>query len=225
MATPPTAEGTILFHIPGISKPCHTWYKIIGIISATSKPPLILLHGGPGACHNYLLPLIDLWENYNIPVIFYDQIGNGLSTHLDEKYNDKKFWIESLFIQELDNLIDHFDLRKNGFDIYGQSWGGMLGSSYAALKPQGLRRLVIANSPAASDLWVEGLKELINGMPKDVQEAFDEAEKTGNYQSEAYQAAVSSFYKKHMCRLETWPKELQASFEWLEGNPTVYGSM
>jgi proline-specific peptidase len=225
MVTLSTAEGTIPFHIPGIYKPCHTWYKIIGTISASSKRPLILLHGGPGACHNYLLPFIDLWKNDNIPVIFYDQIGNGLSTHLDEKNGDKKFWVESLFIQELNNLIDHFDLRKYGFDIYGQSWGGMFGSAYAALKANGLRKLVIANSPATSDLWVEGIKELIKGMPKDVQEAFEEAEKTGNHESETYQTAVNTFYKKHMCRLETWPEELQASFEWLGSDPTVYGSM
>jgi L-proline amide hydrolase len=101
----------------------------------------------------------------------------------------------------------------------------MFGSAYAALKPNGLRKLVIANSPATSDLWVEGIKELIKGMPKDVQEAFEEAEKTGNHESETYQTAVNTFYKKHMCRLETWPEELQASFEWLGSDPTVYGSM
>lgn len=225
MANLRKAEGTIPFHIPGIYKPCHTWYRIIGTICASGKQPLILLHGGPGACHNYLLPFTDLWKNYNIPVIFYDQIGNGLSTHLDEKNGDKTFWVESLFIRELDNLIDYFELRKNGFDIYGQSWGGMFGSAYAASKPKGLRKLVIANSPASSDLWAEGIKDLIKQMSKDVQEAFDDAEKTGNYESDTYKTAVNTFYRKHLCRLETWPKELQETIEWLGSDPTVYGSM
>src|SRR5678809_595764 len=48
------------------------WWKKVG---AGPKPPLLLLHGGPGAGHNYLLPMSPLGDER--PVIFYDQLGCG----------------------------------------------------------------------------------------------------------------------------------------------------
>ncbi|KAJ2989797.1 hypothetical protein NUW58_g3287 [Xylaria curta] len=65
-------EGGLPFEAPGAAKPAKTWYKIVGGLEA---PPLILLHGGPGAGHEYMTPIIDIYEKYKIPVILYDQIG------------------------------------------------------------------------------------------------------------------------------------------------------
>ena len=229
MATPPVKEGEVDFHVPGLSTSCKTWYKIVGNLeNPQSRPPLILLHGGPGACHEYLLPFTDLATNYSIPCIFYDQIGNGKSTHLREKNGDELFWTPALFRRELDNLIDHLDLRKgNGFDILGQSWGGCLGSSYAAERPEGLRRLVIANSPASMDLWVQGIQdEILPNLPRDVAQAIREGEAKKDFESKEYQEAITVVYKKHLCRTEPWPApEVQVAIEHLEGDPTVYGTM
>ena len=107
---------------------------------------MIALHGGPGAGHEYLSPLTDLVEKYEVPVIFYDQIGCGRSTHLREKLRDDSFWTFDLFIAELDNLVDHLKLRQTGFFLLGQSWGGMLAGMYAARRPEGLKKLVIGGS-------------------------------------------------------------------------------
>lgn len=48
---------------------------------------------GPGAGHEYLAPLADLWETYGIPTVLYDQIGCGRSTHFREKIYDNEFWV------------------------------------------------------------------------------------------------------------------------------------
>lgn len=61
------AEGYAEFNVTGLSQPCQTWYKIVGNLK-TQAIPLIVLHGGPGACHEYLLPLTDL--SPSIPLIF-----------------------------------------------------------------------------------------------------------------------------------------------------------
>ncbi|KIJ26792.1 hypothetical protein M422DRAFT_272136 [Sphaerobolus stellatus SS14] len=45
---------------------------------------------------------IDLVSKYGLPVIVYDQIGNGKSTHVREKTGDGSFWTEELFCDELD---------------------------------------------------------------------------------------------------------------------------
>ena len=224
-----TSEGEIDFAVDGLKTRCKTWYKIIGHLSNISKStrtPLIILHGGPGASHDYLLPFTDLYTKYSIPLIFYDQIGNGRSTHLPEKKGDESFWTESLFHRELDNLIHHFGLGDTGFDILGQSWGGMMGSSYAASRPLGLRRLIIANSPADIKLWAQGLGNLRAKLPEDVQKALKEAEEKGDFHSKEYEEAVTVFYKRHMCRTKPWPaKEVEAALKWMTGYPDVYSTM
>ncbi|KAK4182078.1 Alpha/Beta hydrolase protein [Podospora australis] len=135
----PVTEGEIFFNAPGAGKPCKTWYKIVGNLQSSSVP-LIALHGGPGAGHNYLLSLTDLYRDHGIPVIFYDQIGCGRSTHFQEKMGDTSFWTFDLYLAELDNLIDHLNVREKGFYLLGQSWGGVLTGIYASLRPKGLQK-------------------------------------------------------------------------------------
>ena len=228
MTTPPVKEGEVDFHVPGLSIPCKTWYKIVGDLNCpSSKRPLILLHGGPGACHEYLLPFVDLVTQHSIPCIFYDQLGNGRSTHLRDKNGDEEFWTPSLFRWELDNLVDHLGLRDGpGFDILGQSWGGMLGSSYAVERPKGLRRLVIANSPASSLGWRDGVEQLLKRLPQDVVCAIREGEASKNFESKEFQEAIEVVYKKHLCRVEPWPApEVNVALEHLTNDPTVYSTM
>jgi proline-specific peptidase len=156
------SEGTADFKVAGLSEPCQTWYKIFGDLN-TSATPLIILHGGPGACHNYLLPLTDLANSR--PVIFYDQIGNGLSTHLTSKAGDEAFWSIDLFKDELDNLLSHLGLRQRPIDVYGHSWGGMLAVEWAAT-PSGahLRRLILSSS-LASMCWIMQMKLKNSKLP------------------------------------------------------------
>jgi pimeloyl-ACP methyl ester carboxylesterase len=138
------------FRVPGHSEPCQTWFKVFGDLTA-STPPLIVIHGGPGACHEYLLPL-----TYLAPfmlLVFYGQIGNGQSTHLPDKAGDKAFWSVNLFHNELDNLISYLGLKYRPINVIGHSWGGMLAAVWAATPSSSatLRRLVIANSLAGMD--------------------------------------------------------------------------
>lgn len=157
----PVSQGEVVFELPNSSKPCKTWYKIFGSLDETTGPVLIGLHGGPGAGHEYITPLADLYKAYNIPVLFYDQIGCGRSTHFREKNGDAEFWSFELFISELDNLIDQLGLRRRGFYLLGQSWGGVLAASYAMPRyhegstPPGLRRLIIHSGPASIPLYGE----------------------------------------------------------------------
>lgn len=162
MTTFPITEGEVPLDVPAAGKPCHTWYKLFGSLDATTTaagPILIALHGGPGAGHEYLMPLVDLYTRYGIPVLLYDQIGCARSTHLREKNGDAEFWSFELFISELDNLIDRLGLRERGFYLLGQSWGGVLAASYAMPRyhggktPEGLRKLIVHSGPASIPLY------------------------------------------------------------------------
>ncbi|KAF2235584.1 proline-specific peptidase [Viridothelium virens] len=185
-------EARVQVTVPSTNRVCYTWYKIFGHLES-HHVPLVVLHGGPGACHEYMLPYRKLTERFGIPTIFYDQLGNGNSTRLPEKNGDGAFWTESLFSDELNNLIDHLDLRKRGFDLLGHSWGGMLCSAYACSQPTGLRRVIITDAPADVGLWEEAAKGLVSRLPRDVQELLGKEQELSG--SEKFDAAMETFRK------------------------------
>lgn len=228
MAATPTAEGHIPWVIPGVpDTPGSTYYKVFGDLSC-GAPPVIFLHGGPGSGHQYLLSFAELWSKYGLPVVFYDQIGCGASTHLRQKNGDKDFWQESLFLAELQNLIDHLKLADGdgpGYHIFGQSWGGMLGCAFAALKPRGLRRLVLASGVASSDLCVKSIEMCQKELPGDAPEVIKKCVRDGDYESQAYRDAIAHFHKMFLCRANPWPKDLLLSIKTMGEDRTVYGTM
>lgn len=56
------------------------------------------------------------------PVILYDQLGNGASSHCTGV--PKEFWGIELFVDELENLLGALGVSED-FDLLGHSWGGM----------------------------------------------------------------------------------------------------
>ena len=198
----------------------ETWDRISGDLGA-GKPPVVILHGGPGVAHNYV-------DSYKLlalqgrAVIHYDQIGCGNSTLLPEKGAD--FWTPQLFIDELENLVDHLGIRP-AFHVLGQSWGGMLGAEYGVTRPKGLKSLTIANSPASMKLWVEEANRLRADMPVEIQDALNRHEKAGTTSDPEYQQATMAFYERHVCRVVPFPPEVTETFEQVARNPTVYNVM
>jgi L-proline amide hydrolase len=154
-------------------------------------------------------------------VIHYDQLGIGRSTHLPEKGTD--FWRVELFVDELDNLLDHLGSR-GCYHLLGQSWGGMLAAEHAVRQPSGLRALVIADSPASMELWVSEANRLRAALPPEVQATLKRHEEAGTTDSEEYNTSVRIFYDRHLCRVP-WPPELQATFDAIAEDPTVYHTM
>lgn len=217
-------EGKAPFNVAGLSSPCETWYKVFGDLKSDAIP-LIIVHGGPGACHEYLLPLTDLASS--MPLIFYDQIGNGQSTHLQDKAGDEAFWTPKLFIDELQNLISHLGLAERRINVYGHSWGGMFTAQWAATPgAANLHRFVIASSLASMDVWRVGITALRKELPRDVQDVLDRADETLDFESAEYEAAVEVFYKRHLSLARPWPaKEVEAALEWFAKDSTTYGTM
>ena len=198
----------------------ETWYRISGAPGG-DKAPVVILHGGPGVAHNYV-DAYKLLARDGRAVIHYDQLGCGNSTLLPEKGAD--FWTPQLFIAELENLVDHLGIRS-GFHVLGQSWGGMLGSEYAVTRPEGLKSLTIANSPASMKLWVEEANRLRADLPADVQDTLTRHEQAGTTDAAEYQEATMVFYERHVCRVVPFPPEVAASFAQVARNPTVYNVM
>ena len=197
----------------------QTWYRVTGPLDG-GDPPLVAVHGGPGCTHDYIDSIADLATNRRA-VIHYDQLGNGRSTHLRDA--DPAFWSVELFLDELDNLLAHLGIAAQ-YDMIGQSWGGMLAAEHAVRRPPGLRRLVIADSPASMRTWLAEANRLRAALPPDVQAALQAHEQAGTTSSAEYAAATRAFYDRHVCRIP-WPPEVARTFAALADDPTVYTTM
>jgi len=200
----------------------ETWYRVVGDLDpAAPLTPLVVLHGGPGAAHNYCEPIADLVAQTGRAVVLYDQVGCGLSQHLPEA--PVEFWTPQLFKDELATLTAHLGIAGR-YHVIGQSWGGMLGLEHALDHPAGLRALVVADSPASMRLWVEEANRLRAALPPEVEATLKQHEDAGTTDTAEYEEAVTVFYDRHLCRVPQ-PASVQASFAQIAAEPTVYHTM
>jgi proline iminopeptidase len=86
-------------------------------------PRVLVLHGGPGADHGYLLPqMLELAKDFEL--IFYDQRGGGKSK---EAVASVITWQTQ--VGDLARVIAEFSLEP--LTLVGYSWGGLLAMLYA----------------------------------------------------------------------------------------------
>lgn len=181
----------------------QTWYRIVGE-AEKNQFPLLVLHGGPGSCHNYLTSLDEL-AKYGRQVIYYDQIGCGKSS----VPTGKICWKKEIFLEELKQLRSFLGLEK--VHILGQSWGGMLAMEYLEEQPEGVISLTVASSPASMKRWQEETRELVRLLPEEDQKVIREAEESGQYETEAYQKVNKKFSFRHVCSLDPQPEPVAYS--------------
>lgn len=171
----------------------QTYYRIAEPVGGPDldKVPLVLLHGGPGSTHTYF-ELLDQLAGTGRTVISYDQLGCGNSYVSGEP----QLWTQETWIEELKALRRYLDLEE--VHLLGQSWGGMLELSYMIeCRPQGVRSLILSSTLPNSQLWGQEQHRLIRYMSQEDQRAIEEAERTGRFDSEAYQAANARFMEAH----------------------------
>jgi len=214
VTVPADSAGTIAFGA------WETWYRVTGELAA-DKAPLVVLHGGPGCTHDYVLAIADLAAQGRA-VIHYDQLGSGRSTHLPDRPAD--FWTVDLFLDQLEGLLSALGVSRR-YHLLGQSWGGMLGAEHAVRRPEGLRSLVLSNSPASMLLWVSEAARLRSQMPEDTQRVLDHHEAAGTTDDPDYLAATQVYYDRHLCRVIPNPPEVRRTCELLAQDPTVYRAM
>ncbi len=198
----------------------ETWYRISGDVNS-HRTPLVVLHGGPGCTSDYVLPIAALSANGR-PVIHYDQLGAGRSTHLRDK--GPEFWTVDLFLEELDNLLTALGIKDRYF-LLGQSWGGMLGAEHAIRRPEGLKALVLSNALPSAALWSSEANRLRGEMPREIEDALLRHEAAGTMDDPEYKAASQAFYDKHVCRVVPIPPEYLRTIEYLNEDSTVYSAM
>lgn len=184
----------------------RVWYRIVGGGAQNEKVPLMILHGGPGAPHDYLENLEALASEQR-RVIFYDQLGCGRSDQPD----DPALCYVARFADELETMREALGLER--VHILGQSWGGMLAQEYALRQPRGLVSLILANTSSSIPLWIAEANRLRAELPPEVNQALLKHEQAGTTDSQEYLDAVQVFYDRHVCRVRPLPDYVQRAFD------------
>jgi len=180
----------------------RTYYQIFGKENSR-KTPLLVLHGGPGSAHNYLLGLAALAKD-DRQVIFYDQLGCGKSDHPD---NDS-LWQIPLFVEEVTVIRKALDLDK--IHLLGHSWGGMLAIEYLLTKPNGIQSAVLASPMISMPLYNAEVEKLKKVLPGDTYKILRTHELAGTTSSEQYAQAYNVYKKYYLFRGNEFPAKYSA---------------
>jgi proline iminopeptidase len=180
------------------------------------KGTVVCLHGGPGATHDYMIPMADLVsEGYD--VLLYDQLGCGKS---ELPKNIALFTIEN-GVEELEELRRRLKLGR--IHLMGSSYGGLLAIAYAIKYKKNLRSVITEGGLASVPLAISEMQRLKRQLPSSVRTVLEKYESSGEYSNPEYLRAVEVFYRRHVCRLREWPAELVYSIE--HTSAPVYNTM
>lgn len=169
------------------------------------KTPLLTLHGGPGAAHNYLLSMQALADER--PVIFYDQLGTGKA----DAPADETIYTVQRSVDELDAVRKALGLEK--VVLFGHSWGAMLAIEYLCQgRGAGVEKVILGGALASVPQATAGQQRLIDSMPDDFAAKLHALEKAGKMTSPEYQALTQRFYDNFVLRGPPTP-DAMASFE------------
>jgi proline iminopeptidase len=169
------------------------WWKKIG---KGPKTPLLTLHGGPGAGHNYLKPMAAALADER-PVILYDQLGCGKA----DSPADEKLYTIQRSVDEVDAVRKALGLER--IVLFGHSWGSMLAIEYLCQgRGAGVEKLILGGALASVPQTVAGQQRLIAAMPNGQGQRLHELEAAGQTASPEYQKLVEAFYAAYVCRAD-----------------------
>ncbi|MCL4447479.1 MAG: proline iminopeptidase-family hydrolase [Candidatus Thermoplasmatota archaeon] len=171
---------------------------------------IICLHGGPGASHDYLLPLSDL-SNFGFRIVLYDQFGCGKS---DEQKDTSKFTFDYA-VEEVEGVRKQLCPEGKVF-LMGSSYGGALALAYSLKYQSALLGMIVSGGLASSRLTIKEMNRLIDDLPEWASSAIRKYDATGDYTHPDYLKATEEFYSRHLIRMNPVPREVRLSLEYAE---------
>ena len=120
--------------------------------TAGKGEPIIILHGGPGMDHSYLLPQMEILKKDH-QLIFFDQRTCGKSSF----EMDSSLISMAQFVEDIEAVRKHFQLEK--VNLMGHSWGGLLAMWYAKMYSDRLKSLILVNSIGANKVYTRQAQE------------------------------------------------------------------
>jgi proline iminopeptidase len=143
------------------------YYKIVG-----HGLPLMIVHGGPGASHDYLLPYLLPLARTN-RLIFIDERGSGRS----EKMEDTRQYTVENMVEDVESVRKTLGLGK--ISLLGHSYGGVLAQAYAFKYQNNLTHLVLGGTFYSTSEMNKVLANEKRNMPPDELQKLEALEKAG----------------------------------------------
>ena len=189
-----------------------------------SNPRLkvLLLHGGPGATHEYFEAFDSFLPGAGVEYYYYDQLGSAYS----DQPNDSTLWTIPRFVDEVEQVRVALGLDSTNFVLLGQSWGGILAMEYALAHPGNLKGLVISNMMASIPAYNAYADSVLKpAMDPRVLAEILSLERQGRTEEPHYEELLAPFYEQHLLRMPSaqWPEPVLRSFAKL--NRRIYVPM
>ncbi len=196
------------------------WTKRIG---NNPKIKVLLLHGGPGATHEYFESFESFFPQEGIEFYYYDQLGSANS----DKPEDTSLWNLPRFVEEVEQVRQALNLNNRNFYLLGHSWGGILAAEYALKYQHNLKGLIISNMMMSATLYDSYAENVLSKMMDSaVLEEIRSIEARGDFENPRYmELLMPNFYVKHIMKIpmEEWPDGVLRAFNKL--NQTIYVMM
>jgi proline iminopeptidase len=134
--------------------------------------PLVVLHGGPGDSHEYLLPyLLPLARHHR--VVFIDERGSGKSGRLEDP---RGYTVEAM-VEDVEAVRSALGLGR--IDLLGHSYGGVLAQAYALAHQDHLAHLVLCSTFHSTRELNRAFARMKRRMPADLRRRIDQMEAKG----------------------------------------------
>ena len=145
------------------------YYKIFG-----RGNPLVVVHGGPGASHDYFLPyLTPLARHYQL--VFIDERGSGRSQTLEDV---SAYTVENM-VEDVEVVRQALSLGQ--ISLLGHSYGGVVAQAYALKYQKNLSRLILASTFSSTKAINEVFVHMKERMPPELREHINKMESEGLY--------------------------------------------
>jgi proline iminopeptidase len=198
----------------------RVWTRRVG---NNPRVKLLLLHGGPGATHEYFEASDSFLPGAGIEYYYYDQLGSAWSDQPD----DPDLWTIPRFVDEVEQVRVALGLDRDNFYLLGHSWGGILAIEYALAHQEHLKALVISNmmsSGPAYNAYAE--RVLMPSMDQGVLAEVKGYEASGTTDNPRYMELLfEHHYVHHILRrpLDEWPDPVNRAFAAI--NQSIYVPM
>jgi proline iminopeptidase len=187
----------------------NVWTKRTG---NNPKIKLLLLHGGPGATHEYFECFDSFLPAEGIEYYYYDQLGSFYS----DKPGDPELWTIEHFVEEVEQVRKALGLSKDNFFLLGHSWGGILGIEYAMKYQENLKGLIVSNMMSSIPEYAKYAKEVLGPqMDAEVLKEIMALEEAKDFDNPRYTELVTAnYYPEHVLRmpLDQWPDPANRGF-------------
>ncbi len=140
--------------------------------STGDTPPLVIVHGGPGASHDYFMPyLVPLARHRRL--IFLDERGSGKSAKLEDPAG---YTVEAM-VEDVEAVRQALKLDR--IDLLGHSYGGVLAQAYALKYQEHLQHLILCSTFASTRAMNEVFARMKERMTPELRDRLAKLEAAG----------------------------------------------